>query len=143
MQKGWIAFFQEWLSKNQVRLKDDNISVEVVGVAPYAPNSIHADFYAKRHEATVQLWEDGQSDFHLLDWAVADRDPNYQPEVTHYDFFSWDEMLTALEALVKRMIETAELPHTPASLFISGHSETVYHDPIPGQQSPVTTTKGK
>jgi sugar phosphate isomerase/epimerase len=103
MQKGWIAFFQEWLLTNQARLNHENIRVEVIGITPYAPSSIHAGFYAERHEATVQLWEDGQSDFHFLDWEAAQRDPEVGVVVTHHDFTMIEELYIALDGLINRM----------------------------------------
>jgi|GEM_PF-5644768 len=101
--KGWIALFQEWLKDNQMRLTHDTIRVEILGITPYVPSSIHVDLFAARHEATVQLWEDGQSDFHFLDWEAAERDPTLGVVVTHHDFIRPTELYAALDELVNRM----------------------------------------
>ena len=101
--KDWIALFQDWLRENQSRFAHENIRVEASAITPYSPSSIHVDFFAERHEATVQLWEDGQSDFHFLDWEAAERDPNVGVGVTHYDFTIAGELYAALDQLVNRM----------------------------------------
>ena len=101
--KSWIILFQQWLEDNQGRLAHDQIRVEVLGITSYTPSSIHVDLFAARHEVTVQLWEDGQSDFHFLNWEAADRDPNYQVEVTHYDFETAEQLLSALDQLVSKL----------------------------------------
>ena len=103
MQTSWITSFQEWLLDNQNRLKQEEIRVEVVGITPYVPSSIHVDFYSERFQGTAELWEDGQSEFYFLDWAAADRDPEYQLEVTHHDFTQATQLHAALETLVSRM----------------------------------------
>jgi hypothetical protein len=101
--KGWITLFQGWLKDNQSRLAHENIRVEASAITPYVPSSIHVAFFADRHEATVQLWEDGQSDFHFLDWEAAGRDPNVGVMVTHYDLVAPAELYAALDQLVNRM----------------------------------------
>lgn len=103
MQGKWIAAFQEWLLKNQDRLSSDKIRVEIIGITSYNPSSIHANFYASRHEATVELWEDGQSEFHWLDWEVAERDPEAGVVVTHHDFTAVKELDNALSELINQM----------------------------------------
>ena len=100
MQIEWIASFQDWLKDSQARLERENIRVETLGITSFAPGSIHVDFFGDGHEATVQLWGDGQSDFHLLDWEAAERDPQIGVVVTHYAFRSTAEMTTELEKLV-------------------------------------------
>lgn len=99
----WIAFFQKWLTDNQPRFKQENIRVEVLGTTPFVPSSIHVDFFAERHEATVQLWEKGMSDFHFLDWEAAMRDPTVNVVVTHYEFTTLGEFCAALDGLMNRM----------------------------------------
>lgn len=66
-------------------------------------NGISAVLKSERFEATIELWETGESEFYFLDWEFADRDPDYQPEVTHYDFAAEKEMLSALNRLVNRL----------------------------------------
>lgn len=102
-EKRWITSFQQWLKDNTARLEHENIRVEMLGITPYVPSSIHVDFFAGRHEATVQIWEDGQSDFHLLDWEAAERDPEVGVVVTHYDFATLAQMYAALDNLVNRL----------------------------------------
>lgn len=101
--KGWIAPFQEWLKDNQAHFVREKVRIEVLGITPYVPSSIHVNFFSERYEATVQLWEDGQSEFYFADWAVADRDPHYQLEVVHHDFQGHAEMYAALDQLLNRM----------------------------------------
>ncbi len=103
MQMSWITSLQEWLLDNQNRLKQEEIRADVVGITSYTPSSIHVDFYAARFQGTVELWEDGQSEFYFLDWAAADRDPEAGVEVTHHDFVRTNELYAALETLVSRM----------------------------------------
>ncbi len=139
-----IEAFRRWLLEHRRSIKRDGVSLELSeGSQGLLKNGVSATFNSAHSEAMIELWETGESEFYFADWNTADRDPNYQPEVTHYDFQSEGEMFTALAAFVKRIHGTAELPQTPASLFISGHSETVYDDPIPGKQFLAATTKGK
>lgn len=139
-----IEAFCHWLLEHRMSIERDGVSLELSEDSKgLLKNGVSAAFSSAYSEALIELWETGESEFYFADWKVADRDPNYQPEVTHFDFRNESEMFTALAAFVKRISGDAELPHTPASLFISGHSETVYVDPIPGKQPLVATTKGK
>jgi hypothetical protein len=106
MQKEWVASFERWLKDNQARLEQENIRVEILGTTAYTPRSIHVNFFTDCQEATVQLWEDGQSDFHLLDWEAAERDPEVGVVVTHHDFNTTDELSMALEDIVRRLSAT-------------------------------------
>lgn len=103
MKENWISSFQEWVLNNRNRLKQENIRIEILGVTPYTPSSIAADFFGPRHETTVELWEDGQSEFHFLDWEAAERNPETGVVVTHYDFINTGELRAALDQLVNRM----------------------------------------
>ena len=121
MQTGWIAAFREWLKNNQARLEHENIRVEIVGVTPYVPSSIHVNLFGERREATVQFWDDGQSDFHFLDWEAAERNPEVGVVVTHHDFATSGEMSTELEKLVTCL-------SLKSFTGITGFSYTVYND---------------
>jgi hypothetical protein len=99
----WITLFQKWLADSKTRLEDENIRFDVLGITPYVPSSIHVDFFAKHYEATVQLWADGQSDFHLLDWEAVEHDPDVSVKVTHYEFQSEDKLFAALDGLIRQL----------------------------------------
>ena len=101
MPNGWIAALQEWLKDNQARLGQEHTRIEIVGTTSHVPSSIHVDFFAERHEATVQLWEDGQCDFHFLDWEASERDPEVGVVVTHHEFRTIGEMKGELDDLVQ------------------------------------------
>ena len=101
----WTTLFQEWIKDNKARLDSNNIRAEVLGLTAYAPSSIHADFFAGHYEVTVQLWDNGLSDFHVLDWQAADQDPDYQVEVTHHEFQNKGELTATLNALIQRIGE--------------------------------------
>ena len=101
--EGWIALFQGWLKSNQTRFTHDHIRVEVLGITPYVPSSVHVNLFAERHEATVQLWETGESEFFFLDWQAAERDPAVGVVVTHHDFTTPAELYATLDELVNRM----------------------------------------
>ena len=93
-----------WAEQHQGDLARDRIFLKLSQPSDGLPkNGISAVFTSSRFEATVELWENGESEFYLLDWEAADRDPNYQVEIIHHDFRSGIELYTALETLVSRM----------------------------------------
>jgi len=93
----WAEQHQGDLARNRIFLK---LSQPSEGLPK---DGISAVLTSDRFEATVELWENGESEFYFLDWEAADRDPNYQAKVTHYDFRNAIELLAALETLVSRM----------------------------------------
>jgi len=139
----FLQDFRDWLLANQPALDEANIEVTVLGqTQDHVPNSIHVELRSEQYEVTVQLWEDGLSDFHFLDWKAA-ANPDYQVEVTHHEFQSESELFTALGDLVKRMTEddipTLVIKNWP----FSGSSKTVYHDPFSGKRPSAPAVKGK
>ena len=100
---GMISGFRDWLEGERSRLLRAGIRSEILGQTSFVPSSIHATLKTERFEGQVQLWEDGQSEFFFLDWEAADRDPNYQVKVTHYDFEVPGQLQAALEALVDQI----------------------------------------
>lgn len=137
----WLNTFRIWLGQHREALDRNSITVDIP--AETQGSGIYADLKSKRYEATVQLWNNGLSDFHILDWRLADRDPDYQVEVTHHEFQDKSELSTTLNALVKRMGENDEPPFITENWPNFGHSETVYIPPSSGEPFPVPAAKGK
>lgn len=99
-----IEKLQFWAGQHQRDLARDGIFLKLSQPSDGLPkNGISAVFTSDRFEVTVELWENGESEFYFLDWEAADRDPNYQVEVTHYDFRYAAELYAALQTLVSRM----------------------------------------
>ena len=99
-----IEKLQFWAGQHQRDLARDRIFLKLSQPSEGLPkNGISAVFISDRFEATVELWENGESEFYFLDWEAADRDPNYQLEVTHHDFTQAMQLYAALETLVSRM----------------------------------------
>lgn len=105
-QEGYIEAFHAWIRRNEPRLNASGITVQ----APekISPSGTHADFFSEAGEATVEIWDYGFSEFHVLDWKAADADPDYQVAVTHHEFQSKGEMFAALNDLIHRMSPTPE-----------------------------------
>ncbi len=89
----WFESCRSILATQDVRL---DIFPATVGLSP---NSIHADLRSTRYEWTIQLWENGFSDSHFLDWENMAKGV----ETTHYDFSTEDDLLTFLEETLNRM----------------------------------------
>ena len=87
--------FVQWVRANEARLNADHITVrlpeKIIG------NGTHADFFGAASEATVEIWDNGFSEFHL---AALEAD---QVSVTHHEFQDAAEMYVALDGLVNRM----------------------------------------
>lgn len=99
-----IEKLQFWAGQHQRDLARDRISLKLSQPSEGLPkNGISAVFISDRFEATVELWENGESEFYFLDWEAADRDPEYQPKVVHHDFTNSSELYAALEHLVNCM----------------------------------------
>lgn len=136
----WLDAFRIWFGQNREVLDRRSITVDMP--AETRGNGIYADLKSERYEATVQLWNNGLSDFHILDWRSADHDSDYQVEVTHHEFQNESGLSTALGTLVKRMSEDDEPPSTTENWPISGYSETVYYPPS-GNRLPFPRLKGR
>lgn len=106
----WLDTFRAWFGQHRQALDGGSIMVEMP--AETRGNGIYADLKSERYETTVQVWNNGLSDFHVLDWRAADSDPDYQVEVTHHEFQSEGELFAALDDLIERMSQTrtAEAP---------------------------------
>lgn len=60
-----IHAFQSWIQNNQALLNERRINTHLSEPTQgLSKNSIFADFKSDRYEATVQVWESGESDFH-------------------------------------------------------------------------------
>lgn len=92
--------FQQWLTANVSRLAWRGIAC-----TPGAPSlgvsncSIHCDLASDTHEATVIVWESGESDFHVLDR----RQDTIQ--VTSHEFTRSEDLVAALDGLGELMAE--------------------------------------
>lgn len=94
-----IQDFHDWFEKNQNGLNKKRIKTLVSQATQNLDkNSINADFLSDRYEATVQIWETGESDFHFLDWKEAN-----EVVVTYHKFNSKEELYMALEQLIVQM----------------------------------------
>ncbi len=100
-----LGALQAWFHRHEGTLRARGIAVQVRQPSSgFSKNGISADLTTDRAEATVELWESGESEFHYLDWqeAEADKD-NAQAAVTHYEFARPEELFAALDALMTRM----------------------------------------
>lgn len=100
-QESYIEAFHAWIRRNDVRLSASGITVQVP--EKILLSGTHADFLSKFAEATVEVWDYGFSEFHVLDLQPADREPDYQVKVTHYEFQNEGEMFRALTELIEWM----------------------------------------
>lgn len=95
MTENFTQLFIRWIEANRARLASDKMTVHL----PEGPaaNGTYADFFAGSGEATVEIWDYGFGEFHVLD--------PYTEEIktTHYEFQNASEMYAALETLVSRM----------------------------------------
>jgi len=99
-----IETFRRWLLERRSTLEREGIALEIAkGSEGLLKNGISAVLTSDRFESRIELWETGESEFYFADWAVADRDPDYHPEVVHHEFQSYAEMYVALDQLVNRM----------------------------------------
>lgn len=96
-----LGIIQEWFKKNELLLMDMGIRTRVSEPSQgFSKNGISAELISDKYEALVQLWETGESDFH-----VALQDASSDVEVTHYEFRNKDEMQAALVQLISQMSE--------------------------------------
>ena len=99
-----IHWFSEWFSTNSSQSERQGIRISLSESSKeLSKNGISAVLKSERIEATVELWETGESEVYFLDWKASDRDPDYQPEVIHYDFENKTDLLNALNNIVSRM----------------------------------------
>jgi len=95
-----VQHLQNWVQENGLRLSERNITCSIK--APSRESNklgISASFTTDRGEATVELWETGESDFHFLDSRSSD----VGVRVTHYEFSNMQELYDALENLLKAL----------------------------------------
>jgi len=95
MKENFTKTFVEWIQANQERLYAENITVQspitIIG------NGTYANFNNGVEEATVEIWDYGFSEFHVLDPQTE------QVNVTHYEFQNKAELYVALDELVNQM----------------------------------------
>lgn len=102
-----IEALRSWFEQNSSLLEEEGISGGLSpGSVGLLKNGISAELKTNHLEATIELWETGESDFHFLDWEATERDPEVGVVVTHYDFQGEQELWVALDKLVSRMIPT-------------------------------------
>ena len=94
-----IATFYHWFETRKVKFAQNGINLNIPLKIGLSANSAHADLYSERYEWTIQLWDNGLSDSHFLDWESMDKGV----ETTHYEFTTEQEMLGFLEATLQRM----------------------------------------
>lgn len=121
-----IETLQFWARENQSDLEKNGIYLKLSQPSEGLPkNGISAVFTSDRFEATIELWETGESEFYFLDWKAADRDPDYQVDITHHDFQSESELHSSLAALLERLSAEGK----PILINITGFSQSEYFDP--------------
>lgn len=99
-----IDTFRRWALEYGPILKREGISLDLSKGSEGLPkNGISAALKSDRFEATIELWETGESEFYFLDWEAAERDPNVGVVVTHYDFTTAGELYAALDQVISRM----------------------------------------
>lgn len=117
-QEGYIAAFHAWIRRNDVRLSASGVTIQVP--EKILLSGTHADFFSETGEATVEVWDYGFSEFHVLDLRPADRDPDYQVNVTHHEFQSEGEMFRALNELIEWMSPTRKAEAADKAPAVAG-----------------------
>ncbi len=137
----WLEAFRAWFEQNRQALDDKSITVDVP--AKTLGSGIYADLKNDKYEVTVQLWNNGLSDFHVVDLVSADNHPDYEGEVTHYEFNHKKDLFAKLGELIKRMNGDVESAFTLRKRSINGYMETTYSDFPSDAVVPVPNVKGK
>ena len=139
-----IEALRSWFRQNSSLLEGEGISGSLSpGSVGLLKNGISAELKTDHLEATIELWETGESDFHFLDWEAAERDPEVSVVVTHYDFRSEQEMYAALNNLVNRINGNDNSPVPLRKWTPEGHMETRQIKRPFDAGVPVPNTKGK
>jgi len=100
MAMDMIEIFYQWFEAHRSLLEQEGITMNIPNpTRGLTPNSIYADLRSQRYEWTAQVWENGLSDFHFLDWENMDRGV----EATHYEFKTNEELFSALGSTLNRM----------------------------------------
>ena len=95
----WFGAMTYWLRTNQLVLTERGTAIHRSGPTQGLPkNSITAEFHTEAHEATVQLWDTGESDFFFWDKTGAD-----EVAATHHCFTSVEALYEALNRLLARL----------------------------------------
>jgi hypothetical protein len=90
---------RRWFEVHQRSLSDKGIDVQVSqGIEESPKNLICANIRSARYECLIELWETGESDFHLLDW----QHPEQEVVVTHYEFENELQLYAAIETMISR-----------------------------------------
>ena len=93
----FIGSLRAWLRENEAVLLSHNIKADM------SPYTLHSGV-----PAHLQL---AMSDIKFVDWRLADKDPDYQVEWSHYEYATIKEMWNELDTLKARLIaaDRAEL----------------------------------
>ena len=103
----FIGSLRAWLRENEDVLEASKIKVDIL---PYTLHyGISASFHHEHFAASFFIWEKlswdkAMSDIDFVDWPLADQDPEYQVEWTHYEYGAIDEMRTVLDSLRDRLL---------------------------------------
>jgi hypothetical protein len=104
MSPGWeinvfIEAIQDWVESSRHMLNERRITVGLSEpTRGPGKNSIHAELRGESSEATVEVWDTGESDFHFADMGATSG-----VVVTHHDFRSREELENALDDLANRL----------------------------------------
>ena len=107
----FIGSLRAWLRENERVLLSYGIKIDIF---PYTLHyGMPAQFVHEHFEAGFYIWEKGHwhlamSDIEFVDWRVADKDPTYQVEWTHYEYATINEMWKELDKLRDRLILTEQ-----------------------------------
>lgn len=105
-QEGYIEAFRTWIRRNESRLNASGIAVQVS--EKIIPSGTYAEFFSEIGEATVEVWDYGFNEFHIVDLRAADLESDYQVTVTHHEFQSESELFGALDDLVRQLSPAQE-----------------------------------
>ncbi len=103
----FIALLCAWLRENERWFQANKIKVTIPAYTLHY--GICAQFVADGLEAGFYVWEKGRwdkamSDVEFVDWRVALRDPDYQVQITHFEYATIIEMRDNLDALKNKLL---------------------------------------
>ena len=103
----FIGSLRSWLRENESVFQSHKIEVEIPTYTLHYGTT--ARFMSQHFEAGFSVWEKlswdkAMSDIEFVDWRIADRNPAYQSEWTHYEYATIDEMRGVLDALRDRLL---------------------------------------
>lgn len=103
----FIGSLRAWLRENESVFQAYSVKVEIPAYTLHYGTGAH--FTSDRFEAGFYVWEKrhwklAMSDVEFADWRLADQNPDYQVENTHYEYTTIDEMRGVLDALRDRLL---------------------------------------